>query len=339
MEEEPLQGRIDSGFESTSTAGAAFLLRHPTINHLVSTTFSMSLGRLINRSTELDEPLSDGHDEAPSAGRSKRFLALDVVWNLAFVVVSAVVLLFTIEERPSTPLRVWIAGYALQCLLHVGFAYLDHRKTFRDEPEDVVGLSSSGSHSSLVKRLESLNTIISSFWWMLGFYWIVVGGQTLVRNSPRLYWLAVIFLAFDVFFMIFCIGMACVIFFALFCCIPIVAIAYAMTIKEGASEDDIRILPKYRFHEANSLMAFDNDKNQTVGTIVELGNNDCPRELVLRSDDSECCICLSRYVDGVELYTLPCNHHFHCGCISRWLRINATCPLCKFNILRGDMLV
>lgn len=53
----------------------------------------------------------------------------------------------------------------------------------------------------------------------------------------------------------------------------------------------------------------------------------------------ECCICLYKYVDGVELCVLPCNHHFHHGCISKWLRINATCPLCKFNILRGDTLV
>lgn len=53
----------------------------------------------------------------------------------------------------------------------------------------------------------------------------------------------------------------------------------------------------------------------------------------------ECCICLYKYLDGVELCVLPCNHHFHHGCISKWLRINATCPLCKFNILRGETLV
>ncbi|KAK7336382.1 hypothetical protein VNO77_16922 [Canavalia gladiata] len=45
------------------------------------------------------------------------------------------------------------------------------------------------------------------------------------------------------------------------------------------------------------------------------------------------------YVDGPELYRLLCTHHFHSGCISRWLRTKATCPLCKFNILRGDTLV
>lgn len=48
----------------------------------------------------------------------------------------------------------------------------------------------------------------------------------------------------------------------------------------------------------------------------------------------ECCICLSVYDNGAELRGLPCHHHFHCSCIDKWLYINATCPLCKFNILK-----
>ena len=50
----------------------------------------------------------------------------------------------------------------------------------------------------------------------------------------------------------------------------------------------------------------------------------------------ECCICLSSYEDGAELSALPCNHHFHWTCITKWLRMHATCPLCKYNILKGS---
>ena len=35
----------------------------------------------------------------------------------------SVMLLTTFQERPSTPLRVWIGGYTLHCVLHVGFVY------------------------------------------------------------------------------------------------------------------------------------------------------------------------------------------------------------------------
>ncbi|KAF8398168.1 hypothetical protein HHK36_017094 [Tetracentron sinense] len=150
--------------------------------------------------------------------------------------------------------------------------------------------------------------------------------------------LAVVFLAFDVFFAIFCITLACIIGFALCCCMPFfVAILYAMAVREGASEDDIRILPKYRFRQCDPLKTFDEDTKQEVAeAIAELGSGDSISELALPPEDSECCICLSQYVDGVELHTLPCNHHFHCRCIVKWLRINATCPLCKYNILKGD---
>ncbi|MBA0642393.1 hypothetical protein Goklo_026784 [Gossypium klotzschianum] len=58
------------------------------------------------------------------------------------------------------------------------------------------------------------------------------------------------------------------------------------------------------------------------------------RERRLRVPE-ECCICLCSYEDGVDLHALPCNHHFHSTCIVKWLKMNATCPLCKYNILKG----
>ncbi|KAL5546891.1 hypothetical protein UlMin_006578 [Ulmus minor] len=341
-EDQPSQGsngggRIDSPLRSSSgTTFSLPLTRYPA--RLFSGDHSRALlGHCGGRRSEDDD--EDRSFSGESCAYSKPILVLDVVWNLAFVLVSVVVLLKTLKERPSTPLRVWICGYSFQCLLHVGFVCFDFRRRGFADLLAFGGLALSQRRTSFMKRLESINTILSSIWWIFGFYWIVVGGQALLQDSPRLYWLTVVFLAFDVFFILFCIGMALVIFTALCCCIPIVAFAYSMTIRDGASEDDIRNLPKYRFRQTDVLRTFDNDKKQEILKSQLLGNNDHINDLVLHPDDSECCICLSRYVEGAELYTLPCNHHFHCGCISKWLRINATCPLCKFNILRGDTLV
>ncbi|TKY62767.1 E3 ubiquitin protein ligase RIE1 [Spatholobus suberectus] len=273
----------------------------------------------------------DGDGDGGECEYSRAVLVLDMVWNLAFVVVAAGVLLSTLRERPSTPLRLWLCGYAVECALHMAFVYFEFRTAIRD--------SASLTTYTIVKKLEPVNTLASSVWWVFGFYWIVVGGQALLEDSPRLYWLTVVFLAFDVFFIIFCIGMACIVFLALFCIIPIIALAYAMRIREGASEEDIRSLPKYRFSQSNSLVMVDDNKKQLVKARVDSCNGSHMSELSLHPDDSECCICLCPYVDGAELHRLPCTHHFHCGCISRWLRTKATCPLCKFNILRGDTLV
>lgn len=41
---------------------------------------------------------------------------------------------------------------------------------------------------SIVKRLELMNTIVSFIWWVFGFFWILMGGQALLHDAPRLYW-------------------------------------------------------------------------------------------------------------------------------------------------------
>ncbi|XP_024934337.2 E3 ubiquitin protein ligase RIE1 isoform X2 [Ziziphus jujuba] len=324
------------------------------------TTLAMLLGRASGRrgpsmlvretaARELEERRADW-------GYSKPVVALDMMWNMSFVLVSVAMLIFTTNEKPNTPIRLWICGYALQCVVHVVLVSLEYRRrnsrrvrnrespefsdgfndTEDDEDEErgdrVTGSESLGRSS---KRCESINTMASFLWWIVGFYWVVSGGDVLVQNAPRLYWLAVVFLAFDVFFAIFCVVLACLIGIALCCCLPcIIAILYAVAGQEGASEADLSTLPKYRFRASS------NEEKPSVGagTMIPLETTSgyLATERVLLPEDAECCICLSPYEDGVDLHALPCNHHFHCTCIVKWLKMNATCPLCKYNILKGN---
>ncbi|KAL2347770.1 hypothetical protein Fmac_001770 [Flemingia macrophylla] len=287
-------------------------------------------------------------------GYSKPVVALDMSWNMAFVVVSAVMLACTTAERPNTLIRLWIVGYALQCLVHVLLVWFEYRRRSRrdsrggqraqdvesdagsdDGSDDGDGSSRSSSRSRFTKRCESLNTGVSFLWWIVGFYWVVSGGDILRQDAPRLYWLAVVFLAFDVFFAIFCVVLACLIGIALCCCLPcIIAILYAVAGQEGASEADLSMLPKYRFQ-----ISSDEDKHSGgAGSMVPIETSSAylANERILLPEDAECCICLCSYEDGVELHALPCNHHFHSSCIVKWLKMNATCPLCKYNILKGN---
>ncbi|XP_074566711.1 E3 ubiquitin protein ligase RIE1-like [Curcuma longa] len=288
---------------------------------------------------------------------SRPVVALDISWNLAFAAVSVAVLGATACERPGAPLRLWIAGYAVQCVFHVFLVWSEYRRRVgggrRDaehdgraapnsavegSEEDLDGDGARSRQRSFAKRCESLHTILSFLWWIIGFFWIVSGGKDLVQNAPRLYWLTVIFLAFDVFFAIFCVALAFVIGIALCCCLPcIITILYAMAGQEGALEADISVLPKYQYHASCE----DQEKTAEEGVMVPLnpGYGNLSSARVLPHEDAECCICLTPYEEGVELLAMPCNHHFHSSCIAKWLRIHATCPLCKYNILKGSDIV
>ncbi|GMP59341.1 hypothetical protein CsSME_00022652 [Camellia sinensis var. sinensis] len=148
------------------------------------------------------------------------------------------------------------------------------------------------------------------------------------------YRLAVVFLAFDVFFAIFCVVLACLIGIALCCCLPcIIAILYAVAGQEGASDADLSILPKYKFQ----ISGCEEKPGVGGGRMVpdETSSGCLANERIILPEDAECCICLTPYEDGAQLHALPCNHHFHLTCIVKWLKMNATCPLCKYNILKG----
>lgn len=291
---------------------------------------------------------------------SKPVVVLDIMWNLAFVTVAVAVLIISREEKPAVPLRLWIAGYALQCLLHMVCVCIEYRKRHpvqgveadderegagrrglisgaEQDTEDGDYDSEQGQeeNTSVAKHLESANTMFSFIWWIIGFYWVSAGGQTLTVDAPQLYWLCIVFLAFDVFFVVFCVALACVVGIAVCCCLPcIIAILYAVADQEGASDEDIRQLPKYKFRRTGDLDKSADTSGPFGGVMTECGT-DTPNEHVLPAEDAECCICLAAYEDGSELRELPCNHHFHCSCIDKWLYINATCPLCKYNILKN----
>ncbi|KAL1556521.1 E3 ubiquitin protein ligase RIE1-like [Salvia divinorum] len=290
-------------------------------------------------------------------GYSKPVVALDIMWNLAFVVVSVVLLICTAKENPNVPIRVWVCGYALQCLVHVVLVWVEYnRRSSRrqrsvereqqgsedeyqsgneEEEEARSGFLGITDASSSVKRCESINTMASFLWWIVGFYWVVSGGEILLENAPRLYWLAVVFLAFDVIFAIFCVVLACLIGVALCCCLPcIIAILYAIAGQEGASEADLSILPKYKYQASKDEDSISNAAGRMVP--IETSSGHMVNELIILPEDAECCICLCQYEDGNELQALPCRHHFHSACIVKWLKMNATCPLCKYNILKGN---
>jgi E3 ubiquitin-protein ligase RNF38/44 len=70
------------------------------------------------------------------------------------------------------------------------------------------------------------------------------------------------------------------------------------------------------------------DKLETITFSPKDGDGD-------QKDQNEncCAICLSDFEAGEELRLLPCSHRFHKTCVDEWLRVNASCPTCRQNIV------
>jgi len=78
----------------------------------------------------------------------------------------------------------------------------------------------------------------------------------------------------------------------------------------GADESTIEALPSEIIQEHDSL----------TSTI--------PNE----SNREKCAICLECFQVGEKVRRLPCSHVYHQACVDRWLRSNASCPVCKHAI-------
>lgn len=49
---------------------------------------------------------------------------------------------------------------------------------------------------------------------------------------------------------------------------------------------------------------------------------------------AECAVCIVELRDGDPARRLPrCGHRFHADCVGAWLRLHATCPLCRASVV------
>lgn len=116
----------------------------------------------------------------------------------------------------------------------------------------------------------------------------------------------------------------CIISRGLFAPLPFVEEASTPQV-EPATRSQIRVLPLVRVRlpppplsDASSL------RNRQARP------ENCVRAACLTSES--CAVCLCDFEPEQLARRLPCGHHFHHGCIERWLLQNKRCPLCMHPI-------
>ncbi|PON66345.1 43kDa postsynaptic protein [Parasponia andersonii] len=184
--------------------------------------------------------------------------------------------------------------------------------------------------NGLVDHFKMALDCFFAVWFVVGNVWIF-GGHSSPSDAPKLYRLCIVFLTFS------CIGYAMpfILCATICCCLPciisVLGIREDLSQTRGATVEIINALPTYKFKMKKHANVNEEELDSGVGEggILAAGTE---KEREISGEDAVCCICLARYADNDELRELPCTHVFHIECVDKWLKINASCPLCKTEL-------
>ncbi|KAJ7951836.1 E3 ubiquitin-protein ligase [Quillaja saponaria] len=298
------------------------------------------------------------------------WISVELVVTVSQIIASIVVLSLSRNENPQAPLFSWVVGYASGCVATLPILYWRYRNcnqgterefsqhqpsSENNNPEStsftaasITQVSEDENHNSreAVSRYSipqasssRLNGLVDHFkmaldcffavWFVVGNVWIF-GGHSSPSDAPKLYRLCIVFLTFS------CIGYAMpfILCATICCCLPciisVLGIREDLSQTRGATLESINALPTYKFKLKKNEV-----EDQPLNTGIDEGGvlaAGTEKERAISGEDAVCCICLAKYADDDELRELPCCHVFHVDCVDKWLKINASCPLCKSEV-------
>ncbi|CAH9102001.1 unnamed protein product [Cuscuta epithymum] len=288
------------------------------------------------------------------------WMTIELSFTLGKIIAAIVVLSISRHEKPRTPLFAWVVGYAVGCAASLPLLYWRYhhrgqatgrgpaqgsrRVSSTSDPNSYITFSltqsseDEGGHNA-TDNDEARNARIVAFtshfkmaldcffavWFVVGNVWIF-GGHSSSSDAPNLYRLCIVFLTFS------CIGYAMpfILCAMICCCLPCIisflGVREDMNGMRGATEECINALPTYKFRPRKNG---ENGSGAEGAGFLEAGMD---KERSISGEDAVCCICLSNYEEDDEVRELTCSHFFHTECVDKWLRLNASCPLCKCEI-------
>ncbi|KAI4307832.1 hypothetical protein L6164_030971 [Bauhinia variegata] len=258
---------------------------------------------------------------------SGTWMTLEFMALMVQITIITFTLAISQRERPIWPVRIWISGYEIGCILNLLLLYGRYRQLHLTQG-DALSLSDMEQqrgneetrNSHLMNRCRSSLELFFAIWFVMGNVWVFDSRFGSFQRAPKLHVLCISLLAWNAISYSF----PFLLFLLLCCCVPLMSnvLGYNMNMgssQKGASEDQISQLPSWRYKQVHSKIEHGNDSESSEGHINE---------------DPECCICLAKYKDKEEVRQLPCSHMFHLKCVDQWLKIISCCPLCKQGLER-----
>ncbi|KAG5523381.1 hypothetical protein RHGRI_035258 [Rhododendron griersonianum] len=300
---------------------------------------------------------------------SRLWVSVELFVTVGQVIASVVILSLSRHEHPQAPLFEWVVGYTCGCVATIPILYWRYRNRMRATEQDSIrswhgssqsnpssepasytassiaqaseeGNRQTGSSATriswisphlsprLVDRFKMALDCFFAVWFLVGNVWIF-GGHSSPSEAPKLYRLCLVFLTFS------CIGYAmpfilcATICFCWPCIISVLGFREDLSQTRGATPESINALPIYKFKLTKTGDNQETNSGISDGGVFAAGTE---KERVISGEDAVCCICLAKYAENDELRELPCSHFFHVECVDKWLKINASCPLCKYEV-------
>ncbi|CAA7025354.1 unnamed protein product [Microthlaspi erraticum] len=215
-----------------------------------------------------------------------------MITELIALLVQITVITFTLSlsnnERPIWPVRLWITGYNVGCLLNLMLLYGRYRQQDVSQGNgfsfgDIEQQREETRCSHLMNRCRTSLELFFAIWFVIGNVWVFDSRFGSFHYAPYLHVLCISLLAWNAL----CYSFPFLLFLLLCCVVPLVSsfLGYNMNVgssEKGASDDQISSLPSWKY----KLIDETSDSSQAT-------------------DDPECCICLAKYKDKEEVRKLP----------------------------------
>ncbi|XP_054819481.1 E3 ubiquitin-protein ligase At1g12760-like [Prosopis cineraria] len=249
---------------------------------------------------------------------SATWMTMELVALMVQITASTATLAISQEEKPVWPMRFWILGYEIGCVLSLLLLYGRYRLLHLDQSL-VLSLSDleqqRGSEQdetracALMNKCRSSLELMFGIWFVMGNVWVFGCGYGSIHRAPKLHVLCISLLAWNAISYSF----PFMLFLLLCCFLPLLCslLGHSPASPVSPASDQLISLLPSRPYAPLPPSPDSHDHSQ---------------------EHDECCICLAKYKEKEQVRELPCNHIFHQKCVDQWLRIISCCPLCKQGI-------
>ncbi|OMP06992.1 E3 ubiquitin-protein ligase [Corchorus olitorius] len=232
---------------------------------------------------------------------SSTWMMLELLALVIQITITTFTLAISNKERPVWPMRIWIVGYDIGCLLSLLLLYGRYRLLYitqaqpQPQGDDHFGLSDleqqrtnqESRSTHLMNKCRTSLELFFAIWFVMGNVWVFDSRFGSFQRAPNLHVLCISLLAWNALTYSF----PFLLFLLLCCCVPLISslLGYNMNMgstERGASDDQISRLPSWKYKEIN--------------TNLELDHHDSDSNPNLTNEDPECCICLAKYKEKEE---------------------------------------